>query len=550
MSFLPLPRLDPDFASNIEPPLATAKWLDAGTVASALHMALDTPSADILLGQINVNGEAPTYIGYGDDRHLITIAGSRSGKGTSLIIPNLLHYNGAVVVIDPKGENAAKTAKYRAEVLGQHVVILDPFGVCDQYEGLEQEYFGAFNPLTTLDETDREIVDEATALADALVMKGNGANKDPHWDESARMLIKATILFVLAYEPDPSRRNFVRVKELLTVGYAAPVAPEEDQNPDIVIPPSFEEFILALKHADDFGGAIAAAGHALQDMGEKELGSILSTVRRHLEFISSLPMQEQLTHSSFDPASLKTAPHATSIYLVLPEYRLAGHARWLRLMITVLLNAIQRVGINQTNAQTRQILFILDEFATLGHLEAIERAAGYIAGFGVKLWSVLQDLSQLKDLYAKRWETFIGNAGVLTAFANTDTATLEYLSKRLGESEITKTESSLTQTGGTNNTRAGLGKMMGALTNDKAAIESLLGNETAGDSSGWSSQASPRKSTTALMRPDEIARYFARKSEAERTQELLLCLIAGVQPIRLQKCFYYLDETFKTRSHV
>jgi type IV secretion system protein VirD4 len=49
-------------------------------------------------------------IGWNDDRHLMTIAGSRAGKGVSLIIPNLLFYEGSAVVIDPKGENARITA--------------------------------------------------------------------------------------------------------------------------------------------------------------------------------------------------------------------------------------------------------------------------------------------------------------------------------------------------------------------------------------------------------------------------------------------------------
>ena len=165
----------------------------------------------------------------------------------------------------------------------------------------------------------------------------------------------------------------------------------------------------------------------------------------------------------------------------------------------------------------------------------------------MKLWSILQDLNQLKDLYNRRWETFIGNAGVLTAFANTDTATLDYLSKRLGEVEITKTESSLTETGGQSRSRAGLGKWMGTLTSEKATIESALGDETAGSSSGYSRQVSPRKSTAPLLRADEVARYFARKSESERDSEMLLCLIAGVQPVRLQKLFYYRHKDLKSR---
>jgi type IV secretion system protein VirD4 len=53
--------------------------------------------------------------------------------------------------------------------------------------------------------------------------------------------------------------------------------------------------------------------------------------------------------------------------------------------------------------------------------------------YGVKLWPVLQDLGQMKDLYEKRWESFIANAGVLHTFAPQDATTREYLSKLSGE---------------------------------------------------------------------------------------------------------------------
>jgi type IV secretion system protein VirD4 len=82
------------------------------------------------------------------------------------------------------------------------------------------------------------------------------------------------------------------------------------------------------------------------------------------------------------------------------------------------------------------VLVVLDEFAALGHMQQVEDAAGQIAGFGVKLWPVLQDLAQLKALYETRWETFLGNAGILQFFGNNDLSTLEWISKRCGKTSI------------------------------------------------------------------------------------------------------------------
>ncbi len=82
------------------------------------------------------------------------------------------------------------------------------------------------------------------------------------------------------------------------------------------------------------------------------------------------------------------------------------------------------------------MLFVLDEFPVLGHMADIESAAGQMAGFGVKLWVVVQNVGQLKKHYEKGWETFIGNSGVLVAFNNNDTETLSELSKMLGRTGI------------------------------------------------------------------------------------------------------------------
>ena len=91
------------------------------------------PEGGLLLGRRDSR-----LIGWRDDRHLMTIAGSRAGKGVSLIVPNLIFYPGSALVIDPKGENARITAGRRGKGtkaggpgLGHNVHVLDPFEITD-----------------------------------------------------------------------------------------------------------------------------------------------------------------------------------------------------------------------------------------------------------------------------------------------------------------------------------------------------------------------------------------------------------------------------------
>lgn len=50
---------------------------------------------------------------------------------------------------------------------------------------------------------------------------------------------------------------------------------------------------------------------------------------------------------------------------------------------------------------------------------------GLMAGYGIQLWPILQDMSQLKDLYG----TFIASAGVQQVFGVNDLETAEWLSQ-------------------------------------------------------------------------------------------------------------------------
>ena len=77
--------------------------------------------------------------------------------------------------------------------------------------------------------------------------------------------------------------------------------------------------------------------------------------------------------------------------------------------------------------EQRPVLLPLEEFPVLKHMEKLEAAVGQLAGSGVRLWVIVQNLGQLKRHYKEGWETFVANAGVITAFANADLETLNYL---------------------------------------------------------------------------------------------------------------------------
>jgi type IV secretion system protein VirD4 len=61
---------------------------------------------------------------------------------------------------------------------------------------------------------------------------------------------------------------------------------------------------------------------------------------------------------------------------------------------------------------------------------------GLMAGYGMQLWRILQDMHQLKATYGERAGTFMSNAGVIQTFGVNDLATADMLSRTIGDSTI------------------------------------------------------------------------------------------------------------------
>lgn len=88
-------------------------------------------------------------------------------------------------------------------------------------------------------------------------------------------------------------------------------------------------------------------------------------------------------------------------------------------------------------------MYLLDEFAALGHLAPIEQAMGLMAGYGIQLWPILQDIHQLRGIYGKKADTFLSNAGVLQFFGVSDHESAQLVSNLTGQTTVVySTESS------------------------------------------------------------------------------------------------------------
>ena len=486
-------------------------WIDPERIAASPVMAFSP--AKIFLGVVggtvhDSGGELVTSggtpVGLGDDRHVVLCAGSRAGKGRSCLIPTLLEYAGAVLALDPKGELANVTASRRA-AMGQRVCIVDPFGVT---AGRLQNLRAGFNPLALLDPNSPSLIVDAGLIADALVVGSPQA--DPHWDESARNLIEGIILHVATYPAYEGQRTLVTVRDLLKRAFErVSDLPEEFEGTP---PPQLRAEMIhnATLAADadgplagDLAAALEGAAADFYDKADRERASVLSVALRNTKFLDYPELRASLSAHEFELADLKRAAQGMTIYLCLPAGRMATCNRWFRLFVNLALEMMER----EQAKPAIPILAILEEFHVLGYMQQLETAAALVAGFGMKLLIVLQDLTQIKRHYKDGWETFLGNAGVTVFFGNNDMTTLDYVSKRCGQTSLIVERSSQVTTA----------------------------QRTAGATGeSWSLEV------RELITAEEVSRLFGRDDRQQRQ----LVIRSGLPPAIIQRVKYDKHEMF------
>lgn len=351
------------------------------------------------------NQEQRTFPSYVDNRHLCTIGANRSGKGATVIVQALLEVPHSVLVIDPKGQNAAVTARHR-RAMGQDVYVVNPFGL----------HTGApwhlprhrFNPLAHLDINSPNVVADVAALSQALIIT---QGRDPYFDDTARDLVTTLILYLVSTLGPRSTLGHMRkmVTDIAARGKAG------------------AELLIAMgKSPHPF---ISQPIGRFKDDEARDISSAINTAITQTAFLNDPALTDAtrngtLAGNDFSLMQLKRKP--TTVYLILPGRFMDAYARFLRLIIT---SAIDQIT---SEPGGHPVLMILDEFARLEQLPAISSAFGFAAGFNLQLWPFLQDLPQLQELYGKRWMSILANCGLVQFFTAVDMETADHLQRRGG----------------------------------------------------------------------------------------------------------------------
>jgi len=347
--------------------------------------------------------------------HGMIVGPPGSGKSVGFSIPTMLTHIGSIVAHDPKGELFKATATVRHKRFRNKNIRLDPLMVCG--EGGAQ-----LNPLDFIHPNDETVAEKCNAISEALVVT-KGTESDPHWDSCATDAISGAILYCVTYAA-PEDRTLSSVLDLLT---------SQEAFKGMCQMMIDEQGLLTATHGHlPAYNLLKRYGNRMSCWQDRELNSIMSSIGRHLSWLNSPLIEKHLSSSTFDPRNL--CRELVTVYLILPPKYLGTLSRLLRLWLTTIFGSITENGPQEKN----EVLFLLDEAASLGPLPSLYQALILGRGYGIRVWLILQALGQLKTLFPRDGEHQAADSAIddRVFIGPRDYATAEAISNYLGTATV------------------------------------------------------------------------------------------------------------------
>lgn len=455
--------------------------------------------------------------------HILTYAPTRSGKGVGLIVPSLVNWKHSMVATDIKGELWAMTAGYRKKGLNNKVLKFEP-AVKDSVK---------WNPLLEIRKGQPEEVSDAQSIA-LLIVDPMGKGLDDHWVKTAYSLLTGCILYLINDEEKQKKGE-------ISLSYLDRML----SDPTLPLP---KLWAAMTKSNNQIAKQV---GQDMLDKPENEAGSIVSTAKSELALYRDPIVANNTNTSDFFVHDIMNSDQPISLYVVVQPSDQTRISPLFRLLINMLirknvsefrfyqsdnfkdysilqkiLRFIQGKDIKKYNAirgsgnYKHRMLLMLDEFASIGKMDEVQKALAYCAGYGIKAYLIVQDLAQLQDKYGKN-ESITSNCHIQNAYAPNKFETAQYLSNATGETTIIDENISISSSGG--------------LFSKKSFSKSY--------------QHTKRN----LLTPDECMRLRGAdknsKGEITRAGDMLV-FVAGYPAIKGVQTLYFQDPVYSYRASI
>lgn len=461
-----------------------------------------------------VHNKTTQYLRHNGPEHTIAFAPTRSGKGVGLVLPTLLSWAESALIFDIKGELWALTAGWRKKYAHNKVLKFDP--TCTDGSGVR------FNILEEIRLNTIHEIKDTQNIAINLVFKGETPPSNPshggntsYFKSEATSFLTAVILYALhnakqENKPCPSLSTLYKFVN----------------NPDLTIEELLDEMICC-EYAieEDTLETLRSIAQSMKNKASQELSGVIGSSSEALNLYIDPIIAKNISKSEFRIRDLMNLDNPVSLYIIISP----GDKDRLRPLNNILVNQIFKTltsdslsfkdGKSVKNYKHR-LLFMADEFTSVGKLGVIEEQLAYMAGYGIKAYIIIQDLQQLYGIYTQN-ESIISNCHNRIAFAPNKFDTAKVLSDMSGTTTVIKR--SLTSSG------------------KRTAV--LLGNVS----------ETIQEVQRPLITPDEVLRL--RPAETDKHDNIIapgdmLIFIAGQPAIYGRQILHFKDPTFLERAKV
>ena len=396
--------------------------------------------------------------------NVLVVGGSGSGKSASYSIPNAYQMLGSYVFTDPKGELYDRTAGY----LKQHGYKIKVLNL------VHPQYSDGYNPIMHVSsEIDVDVI--ANTIVKGQKVEGGGS--DPFWDDSAEMLLKALIYYLMAKRPD-EEQNLASCAELVRAANAN----------------GGSNLLTELISELPYDHPARMNYKSIEIAPEKTYSSILSTLQSKLGKFDSKEIAELTSTDTIDFEEIGS--QKTAVYVISSDTHTA-YDFLLTIFFSQMIQQLYDFADNNGGQLKVPTYFILDEFANIGRIPDFDKKISTSRSRKISFSVILQNLDQLEAIYEKSNETITGNCDTHLFLGSNSQKTVEYFSKALGEKTISHNSVSTSR--------------------DKA-------HQKTGTS------ASDQIMARALMTPDELRRM---------DNDLCIIFEKGIKPVKANKFYYF-----------
>ena len=396
--------------------------------------------------------------------NVLVVGGSGSGKSASYSIPNAYQLLGSYVFTDPKGELYDRTAGY-LKANGYDIKVLNL---------VRPQYSDGYNPLMHISS---EI--DVDVIANTIVkgQKSEGSTAEPFWDDSAEMLLKALIYYLMATRPE-EEQNLASCAELVR-------AANSNGGSNLLT-----ELISKLP----YDHPARMNYKSIEIAPEKTYSSILSTLQSKLGKFDSKEIAELTSTDTINFEEIGSKK--TAVYVISSDTHTA-YDFLLTIFFSQMIQQLYDFADRNGGKLKVPTYFILDEFANIGKIPDFDKKISTSRSRKISFSVILQNLDQLEAVYEKSYETIIGNCDTHVFLGSNSYKTVEYFSKALGEKTIERDSISINR--------------------DRKYFKT--GQST-------SDQVMAR----ALMTPDELRRM---------DNDLCIIFEKGIKPVKANKFYYF-----------